>query len=186
MYTVAYTSNATGTRSVKIHGSLSVGNKQYKAGDEIPWTSVYPFFLFHMGIFGASGFIMAYGDDRPDISFLYAHGGIAILVYTIFYLAIFGLDEVKWMFLNALFGLLGLYTQIGWILTWFGRDIGDYPLSVHVTPFLYFTLYSFLVRRAVLDLTNSTEDRTRKQKVETGYIIVTLAINLGCFLLQML
>ncbi len=45
---------------------------------------------------------------RPDISFLYAYGGISILVYTIFSLGVFGVDEVKCMFLNALLGLLGL------------------------------------------------------------------------------
>lgn len=169
---------------MKIHGSLSIGNKQFRKGDAIPWTYVYPFFLFHMGIFGASGFYMAYGDDRPDITFLYMHGGIAIFVYSIFYLALFGLDEVKWMFLNALFGVLGIYAQVGWLLTLFDREIGDYPLEVHVIPLLYFVLYSFLVRRAILDITNSTENEPKKARVENRYIAITLAINLACFALQ--
>ena len=59
------------------------------------------------------------------------HGGIAIVVYTVFYLAIFGLDEVKWMFINGGLGVLGIYSQIGWILGLFGRKISDYPVHVH-------------------------------------------------------
>ena len=62
---------------------------------------VYPFFLVHMLAFGLSGFIMAYSSESPDIAFLYAHGGLAIFVYVIFYLALCGVDQVKWMFINA-------------------------------------------------------------------------------------
>ncbi|OGR42684.1 MAG: hypothetical protein A2X35_01665 [Elusimicrobia bacterium GWA2_61_42] len=57
--------------------------------------------MLHMFMFGGSGFLMAYGSSPPEPSFLYMHGGIAILVYTVFYLVIFGLDDVKWMFINA-------------------------------------------------------------------------------------
>jgi hypothetical protein len=55
---------------------------------------IYPFFAIHMLMFGLSGFVMAYASNRPDLFFLYLHGGIAIFVYLIFYLAIFGRDEV--------------------------------------------------------------------------------------------
>lgn len=55
---------------------------------------LYPFFLFHMLMFGLSGFVMAYGSRTP-VFFMYAHGGIAISVYVIFYLGVFGRDQVK-------------------------------------------------------------------------------------------
>lgn len=171
---------------LKIHGAIKIGSKQYQAGDEIPWQRVYPFFLLHMLMFGTSGFVMAYADNRPELSFLYMHGGIAVAVYTGFYLAIFGLDEVKWMILSALFGILGIYNQVGWLLKLFGRDISSYPLQVHFIPFAYFTLYSFLVRRALLDITGSTDNAAKREKVEGYFIRGTLGINATCFVLQQL
>ena len=71
-------------------GKLSMNN-----GKNVPGLFVYLFFLVHMLIFGLSGFFMAYSVDGPELSFLYMHGGFAIFVYTIFYLAIFGFDQVK-------------------------------------------------------------------------------------------
>jgi len=52
---------------------------------------IYLFFLVHMLVFGGSGFFIAYSDLNTDVGFLYMHGGIAIFVYTIFYLVFFGL-----------------------------------------------------------------------------------------------
>jgi hypothetical protein len=131
-----------------------------------------------MLIFGGSGFVLAYGSERPDVAFLYLHGGIAIIVYTILYLSIFGRDEVKWMFINALLGLLGIYSQIGWLLSLFGKHISDYPYYVHVIPFLYYVLYTFLLRHAVLDITQSREDPAKRRFVENCYIAVSVAIYL--------
>ena len=109
---------------MKTLGSIKIGHKHYHKGDFIPWYNVYPFFLFHMLIFGGSGFFLAYGEKNPDATFLYLHGGFAILVYTIFYVTMFGRDEIKWMFINAILGLAGIYTQIGWILSLFGKNHG--------------------------------------------------------------
>lgn len=155
---------------MKIHGSMTVNGREYRKGDEIRWYAVYPLFLVHMLAFGGSGFVMAYADSRPDVSFLYLHGGFAILVYTLFYLTMFGRDEVKWMFINAALGLFGIYTQIGWMLSLFGKEISEYPIYVHVIPFLYFVLYTFLLRQAVLDIAHAREDRVKKQRVEYGYV----------------
>ena len=105
--------------------------------------------------FGLSGFFMAYSSDGPGLGFLYMHGGIAIVVYTIFYLALFGGDEIKWMFINAALGLLGIYAQIDIILSLFGKKAGDYSAAVHVIPFLYYILYTFLLYQMVLDMVNS-------------------------------
>lgn len=77
------------------------------------WFVVYPFFLIHMFAFGYSGFSMAYADDQPNVMFLFMQGGLAIFVYMQFYFAIFGKEEVKWMFINAGLGILGIYSQIG-------------------------------------------------------------------------
>jgi hypothetical protein len=127
-------------------------------------------------MFGGSGFFLAYSDPEPPVFFLYVHGGFAILIYTIFYLSIFGRDEVKWMFINSGLGLLAIYSQIGWLLSFFGKKIGDYPSYVHVIPFLYFVLYTFLIRHAVLDLMKAREDDIKKKKVEFGYVATSVAV----------
>ncbi len=169
---------------MKLHGSMLIGNKSYSKGDVIAWYQVYPFFLIHMLMFGGSGFFMAYADKRPDVAFLYMHGGFAIFVYTICYITIFGRDEVKWMFINAGLGLLGIWSQIDWMLSLFGRHIGDYPLHLHIVPFLYYILYTFLLRNAVLDITNCREDDKRRRLVDRTYIIVSVAVYAVSYILR--
>lgn len=168
---------------MKLHGAITINNKKYPKGSDIPWYQIYPFFMLHMLAFGGSGFLMAYGPKHPPTGFLYMHGGIAIAVYTAFYLAIFGFDEVKWMFINSFLGLLGIYSQIGWILALFGRKIEDYPLSVHLIPFLYFILYTFLLRQAALDITGARDDPGKQKQVEYGYVGISLIGYVGSYLM---
>jgi hypothetical protein len=104
---------------MKLHSSVTVNGRAYSSGDEIPGLFVYPFFLVHMLAFGVSGFVLAYSGI--PFEFVLMHGGIAIFVYLIFYLAIFGRDEVEWMFINAGLGLFGIASQIDWILSLFGK-----------------------------------------------------------------
>jgi hypothetical protein len=168
---------------VKLHGAITVNGREYASGDEISWTSVYPLFLIHMLAFGGSAFFMAYSAGVP-VEMLYMQGGIAILVYTVFYLIIFGRDEVKWMFINAGLGLFGIYSQMSWLLSLFGKRAADYPLYVHVIPGMYFVLYTFLIRHAVLDLLGVREDEARRRRVEYGYVGVSVGVYLLAHLLE--
>lgn len=165
-----------------LHGGLRINGTEYKAGSEIEWYKVYPFFLFHMFMFGGSGFLLAYADASTPLFFLFLHGGFAILIYTVFYFAIFGPDEVKWMFINAGLGALGIYTQLDWLLSFFGKSVTEYPLPRHVIPFLYYVLYTFLLRQALLDISASRENEDRRRLVETGYVVVSLAASAACYL----
>lgn len=169
---------------MKLRSDITINGKVYPKGYELPWYKIYPFFLIHMLMFGGSGFLMAYASSRPDVCFLYLHGGLAIAVYTVFYLVIFGRDEVKWMFINAGLGLLGIYSQIGWLLSLFGKKIGDYPWYVHVIPFLYFVLYTFLIRHAVMDITQAREDPVKRKRVENGYIAISVAFYVISYYLE--
>ena len=162
--------------AIKLKSGITVGGKSYGAGSRAPMLFIYPFFLFHMAMFGLSGFFMAYGADNVDLLFLYLHGGIAIGVYLVFYLAIFGKDEVKWMLINAGLGLLGIWAEISTIVGWFGKTLGDFSPWVHVTPFLYYILYTFLLRQLLIDITGSRDKPVRKRWVETGYVVASLAL----------
>lgn len=161
---------------MRLQGNITINGRIYPQGTDIPWFRVYPFFLIHMLVFGGSGFFMAYGPAHPPVLFLYLHGGLAITVYTLFYLSIFGRDAVKWMFINAILGLFGIYSQISWLLSLVGKRVSDYPFYVHVIPFLYYVLYTFLVRHAVIDITQSREDARRRKRVENLYIAVSVAV----------
>jgi len=161
---------------VKLHGEISINGQRYAKGKDVPWYMIYPFFLLHMLVFGLSGFFLAYGARDAPTPFVFMHGGIAILVYTVFYLAIFGWDEVKWMLGNALLGLYGIWCEIGWFLGLFGKSLSDFPWYRHVIPFLYYVLYTFLLRQLVLDLFGARQDDAKRRRVETAYIVVSLLV----------
>lgn len=139
-----------------------------------PMWFVYPFFGVHMLAFGLSGFFLAYGVEPVDYAMLYMHGGIAIAVYVVFYLVIFGVDRVGWMFANAALGILGIYAQVGWILARFGKRVEDYPWQVHVVPVLYYVLYTFLLRQLLIDVTRSRDHRARRNLVDAAYVVLSL------------
>jgi hypothetical protein len=161
---------------MKARTDIRINGKLYRKGTNFPWYTIYPFFLVHMLAFGLSGFFMAYSSDAPGLGFLFLHGGFAILVYTVFYLAFFGVDEVKWMFINSALGLLGIYAQIDLILGLFGKRADDFPAIVHVIPFLYYVLYTFLLYQMVLDLTGARGDPAKKRLVENFYIAGSLVV----------
>jgi hypothetical protein len=152
---------------------LRAGQPILRMFPEMRWF-IYPFFGLHMFMFGLSGFLIAYSDQQPDVGFLYMHGGMAIVVYLMFYLKFFGRDDVKWMLINAGLGLMGIYSQIGWILERFDRYIDDYAWYVHCVPFLYYVLYTFLLRQILLDATGSRNDPVRRKRVEAAYVAVSL------------
>lgn len=161
---------------MQIYWKSSGGKKIPIDGSVKSRMGLYAFFAVHMLMFGLSGFFLAYGLDQPEVGFLYMHGGIAITVYCAFYLAIFGRDSVKWMFINAALGIVGIYAQIGWILDQFGKEIDDYPWYVHVIPFLYFVLYTFLLRQFLVDVTGSRDKPGRRAWVERIYVVGSLLV----------
>ncbi len=161
---------------MKLQGKIKINGRQYKKGDKISGFKIYPFFLIHMGMFGFSGFYMAYAATNADTTFLFMHGGIAILTYIIFYLAIFGKEQVKWLFINSALGLFGIYAEINWILSLFDKQIHDYPFSRHIIPFLYYILYTFLIRQMFLDFFNAREDADRERIVNRAYVVLSVTI----------
>ena len=157
---------------MKRRHDIKLKGKWHRKGSEISWLKIYPFFLLHLLAFGGSGFAMAYaGEDVPALV-LYLFGGFAILIYLILYLAIFGRDEVKWMFINSGLGLFGIYVEINWFLSFFGTTASDYPISIHFDPFLHYILYTYLIRQALLDAFNARENEPRKKIIEQSYIVL--------------
>lgn len=161
---------------MELQGNITINGRKYRKGDTIPWYSVYPFFLLHMGMFGASGFFMAYATNGAPLAFLYLHGGFACLVYVLFYVTIFGVDRVRWMFINAALGLFGIYAQIDLILSLFGKRAGDFSAAVHFIPFFYYVLYTFLLHQMVLDFFKARSDEGRRRRIDAMYIVISLVV----------
>lgn len=158
-----------------LQSDITINGKPYSKGTYIsPW-KVYPFFLVHMLAFGVSGFAMAYFQE-VSVSFLYMHGGVAIFIYLIFYSAIFGREEVKWMLINAILGIFGLYSEIGILLSFTGKTISNFPWYIHVVPFMYYVLYTFLIRQVVIEITGSRDDERRSKFVNYMYVLVSVII----------
>ncbi len=110
---------------------------------------VYPFFGIHMLAFGVSGFFISYG--AAEYWFAALHGGIAISVYTVFYLTIFGVDKVIRLLINSLLSIGRIMTVLEKIVWLFGQDISVYPRYAHIIPGTYLMLYLFLRRHAIID-----------------------------------
>jgi len=161
---------------MELHGNITINGKKYRKGDYIPWYSVYPFFLLHMGLFGGSGFFMAYTGNGASLAFLYLHGGFACLIYLVFYVTIFGVDRVRWMFINAALGLFGIYAQIDWILSLFDKQASDYSAAVHVIPFFYYVLYTFLLHQLAIDIFKGRSNESRRQIIDALYIVLSIVV----------
>lgn len=153
-----------------------IGNQKYAKGDDVPWLKIYPIFLLQMLFFGGGSLWVAYGLETPHTDTLYGFGAITIFIYMVLYLIVFGIDEIKWLFINSFLGFAGIYIQLEWIVSLFNKNINDYPLNIHVVPFIYYILYTFLIRQLVLDLTNARYNLTKKKYIEISYILISLAV----------
>jgi len=149
-------------------GSL-IGN------DRRAWYFIYAFFLVHMLAFGSAGFFMSYGTN-PDLGFNYLFSGFAIFVYLIFYLAFFGLDAIGWLFMNSVLGILGIMAQLDWVLRLFGTNIDRYPFQAHIIPAIYYVLYTFLLRRAILHIFHAEAGTRKKTIIESVYVAGSLLV----------
>jgi hypothetical protein len=121
--------------------------------------------------------LLAYGDDSVPLVFLYAHGGFAILAYLVLYVGFFGRDAVAWMLVNAALGVLVTWTSIDLLLGLFGRRAADYPLHLHVIPFLYLTLSTFLARQALTDLFGARRNPARQRWVDGVFVAAGLLVS---------
>ena len=57
----------------------------------------------------------------------------------------------------------------------FGDVLREIPRT-EATPFVYYVLYTFLLRQFLLDLTRSRDDPRRKRMVDAAYVGVSLLV----------
>jgi len=133
-----------------------------------------------MGIFGGSSFALAYFSE-VNLTVVYLHGGFSACVFFLSYNSIFGIDEVKWMLIDAFLGVFGLYSEI---LSWAGREISSFPVQVHVVPFMHYVLYTSWLRQVVIEVANCRPDKDRGEKVSCVYLALSLGFYSFIFLVS--
>ena len=158
-----------------LHGNLTINGKKYRKGDYVSAWSVYPFFLLHMLFMGFFVFHDAYfRGPTEEISYF---GDVFIIgIYLFFYIPIFGIDEVKWLIKNSLVGMFGVYAEVDILLSYFNKNISEFPFYVHIFPFLFYSLYTFLFRQIFIDITYSRGNKKRTEIVSYIYLFLSLAI----------
>lgn len=167
---------------MRLHGSLEIGGRHFVKGDYVSPLSIFPFFLLHMLGFGTSGFFIAYFLPASAVPLLYAHGGLAIGIYLIFYLTIFGKETIKWLFINSTLGIFGVLAEIDFLLNQFGKSIYNFPYYISAIPTLYYILYTFLIRQAFLEFSGATEDETKARRAEQLFVGCSVILHLLAFL----
>ncbi|MGH8177862.1 MAG: hypothetical protein ACREV5_16525 [Steroidobacter sp.] len=129
---------------------------------------------------------MAYADVGAPVIFLYAHGLFAVALFMPLYGSMFGRDEMRWMLINSGLGIFSICSELDWLLSFIGtgKTLGSYPFYVHPVPFLYYIMYTFLLRQFVLDLTGARELPERRKVVECAYVILSLLLYSAFYLLK--
>lgn len=166
---------------MEIYSDVTIAGHKYKKGDSFSWIAVYPTMLFIVLVYTATNFFLVYHAPTPSILTLYFVGLLTGSGFVLIYYSIFGPDDVKWMFINALLGGLGIYTQLEWVLSLINVNPDKFPWPFHVVPFAFIVLLTFLLRQAFLDLFSARENETRGKVVDFGYVVITVVIYLTSY-----
>ena len=60
----------------------------------------------------------------------------------------------------------------------------SFPWQVHLIPFLYYVLYTFLIYQLILEIAGAYKDPQRKKVVEGFYVVTSFLVYSAIFLLK--
>ena len=144
---------------------------------------IYLFFLAHMAVFGTLTFYLTYHEQVGDA---YTFGTIAVITYVPFFLMLFGSDDMLWLVITSVFGLLMIY---GWLETLALPFIPDpatardltitdfekFPASRHVLPGTFLVMYEFMLRNVLIDVLGARHNLRRNRIVAWLFIAISSA-----------
>jgi hypothetical protein len=119
---------------------------------DFPKKIIYPFFLLHMLCFWFVWFNLSYFQEWIEYSSVFGFWLMSIIIYLVFYLVFFWIWKIKDMFINAIVWSISIYAWMWDILFFFGEDISSFNRYWHIVPWIYFVMYTFLLRNLLKDL----------------------------------
>jgi len=125
-------------------------------------------YMFPTFLAGFFAFLLAYSERPGHVAVV---PGLFILFFIPSYLRYYGIDEVRWMLINGALSVFAMYSDVGWFLSYFffGTSVSDYHWYVHIVPFTYIVIFTFLLRQWLIDLFDAREDEKRKELVGRYY-----------------
>lgn len=110
---------------------------------------------------------------------------IGIAICTSVYYIFFKFDNLKWLFKNTLIGIIGIWFELGLILTLMGKDIYDYPFYCHIIPIWFYAIYISVIRINRIDRANARRDKKQKVKIENKITRRTLVVHAIFFVISL-
>ena len=142
---------------------------------------IYLFFLAHMAAFGTATFHITYHKQLGDV---YSVGVISLLTYVLFYLIMFGVDEILWLVITSVLGLLMIKSWLGTLALPFIpdpatagdrilTDFDDFPARRHILPGAFLVMYTFMLRNMLIDVLGARFNPRRDRYV--GWMFVAIS-----------
>jgi hypothetical protein len=142
---------------------------------------LYFFFLAHMTGFGTLTFYVTYHGQMGDA---YTIGAIVVATYIPFYLIFFGADDILWLVIGSVFGVLMIY---GWLETLaqpfipepgtvnkvFITNFDDFPVGRHILPGTFLVMYEFLLRNLLIDLLGARHNLRRSRYASWLFVAIS-------------
>ena len=142
---------------------------------------IYLFFLAHMTAFGTLTFYEAYHTQSGQ---LYGVGGIPVILYVLFYLLFFGADEMLWLVINSVLGMLMIYS---WLQTlalpfipepgtaggYFITDFAKFSAGRHILPGAFLVMYQFMLRNLLVDVLGARHNERRSRYVGWAFVAIS-------------
>lgn len=128
-------------------------NKLHRKNNYITSYKFYILISILIIIFSSLWFYLTYFENKLIISYIMS--SLYILFFLMFYFLAFGRDKIKRMFITSLIGISSIYSQLSNILKYFDKNINEFSWIYHIIPGIYFILFSFLLRRALVDICRS-------------------------------
>ena len=162
---------------MKLKTDIGIGHKTYRKGSHLPWFRVYGLFLFTIAAIFWVVFDIIYLQRDSDLGFVLFFGLFIPALYLLAYRSIFGITEVRWLIINSAIGIIGIITELDWVLSYlYDKNLSDFPIYYHIIPCAHYILLTFVLRQAVIDTFNSRDNKARRKYVNLGFVLVTLTV----------
>lgn len=170
---------------MKLKTDIYSGQKIYRKGDELPWVKVYGSFIIYVLVIAPVIFNETYVQRDINLGYFLLLGGFLPLIYLLFYRSVFGIEEVRWIFINSILGIFGTFAELNWLLKYlYEKQISDFPFYYHIVPIIHYILLTYVLRQAVIDTFRARDNEKRRIYVNILYVIFSILIYFSLYFIN--